>query len=265
VSLKGLMIDVQGTLIDDKQKLPIPGAVDVLKEIQHATIPYVLVTNNTKQESEAFKSYLRDLGFLFGDENYLDPLMVLDELLPPTTVVAYGSKPFLELLQKRGYQLNFEDPEAVLIAIKEDFTNDEYAQMIELVLKGARLIGMHETSIYAKHGRRYPGVGAILKMISFATGANYEVIGKPSEPFFHQALKQLQIQEAQLTFADIEMISDDLIGDLIGAKRLGMKTSLVLSGKISSVDEVKPLLSGNIDRVASDIAALFNIGRGKTA
>jgi len=84
VSLKGLMIDVQGTLIDDKQKLPIPGAVDVLKKIQHSATPYVLVTNNTKQESEAFKSYLRDLGFVFGDENYLDPLMVLDDLLPAT-------------------------------------------------------------------------------------------------------------------------------------------------------------------------------------
>lgn len=265
MSLKGLMIDVQGTLIDDKQKLPIPGAVDVLKKIQHASTPYVLVTNNTKQESEAFKSYLRDLGFLFGDENYLDPLMVLDDLLPATTIAAYGSKPFLELLQKRGYQLNFENPEAVLIAIKEDFTNDEYAQMIELVLKGARLVGMHETSIYAKKGRRYPGVGAILKMISFATGVDYEVVGKPSEAFFRKALKQLQNQDEQLTFSDVEMISDDLIGDLIGAKRLGMKTSLVLSGKISSVDEVKPLLAGNIDRVASDIAALFNIGRGRTA
>ncbi|BDY12584.1 HAD-IIA family hydrolase [Hydrogenimonas cancrithermarum] len=259
------MIDVQGTLIDDRHKLPIPGALEALETINRNGIPFVLVTNNTKQESENFKAFLRDLGFSFGDGNYLDPLMVLEEMLPPTAVAAYGSSKFLELLQKRGYRLDFEHPDAVLIAIKEDFTNDEYAQMIELVLKGARLIGMHETSIYAKNGRRYPGVGAILKMISFATGADYDVVGKPSEPFFKKALQLLQRQDASITFADVEIVSDDLIGDLMGAKRLGMRTALVLSGKISSVDEVKPPLAKSADRVASDIAVLFNVRIGRTA
>jgi len=265
VPLNGVMIDVQGTLIDDKQKLPIPGAVDVLEGLNQSGTPYVLVTNNTKQESEDFKSYLRSLGFVFGDDSYLDPLMVLHDLLPPTSIAAYGSSKFLELLQKRGYRFDFEHPEAVLVAVKENFTNNEYAQMIELVLKGARLIGMHETSIYAKNGRRYPGVGAILKMISFATGARYDVVGKPSEAFFTQALKLLQRQAPSLTFSDVEIVSDDLIGDLMGAKRLGMRTALVLSGKISSVEEVKSLLAKGADRVASDIGVLFNVRIGRMA
>jgi NagD protein len=259
------MIDVQGTLIDDRDKLPIPGAIEVLEILNKNRTPYILVTNNTKRESDDFKAYLRSLGFTFGDDNYLDPLMVLQDMLPPTSVAGYGSPEFLELLQKRGYRLDFENPEAVLLAVKENFTNDEYAQMIEFVLGGARLIGMHETSIYARNGRRYPGVGAILKMISFATGADYDVVGKPSEPFFEKVLELLRHREASITFADVEIVSDDLIGDLMGAKRLGMKTALVLSGKISSVEEVKPLLVEGADRVASDIGVLFNVRTGRTA
>ncbi len=259
------MLDVQGTLIDDRKRLPIGSSVKLLEKFNEEGHPYILVTNNTKLESGEFKSYLRSLGFMFDDNQYLDPLMVLDRLLPPAPVAAYGSQPFLEVLEKRGYRLDFERPEAVLIGIKENFTNEEYAQMIELVLGGAKLIGMHETSIYSKNGRRYPGVGAILNMVSFATGAEYEVVGKPSPSFFKEALRLLQKQRNGLDFKDVEIVSDDLVGDLMGAMELGMHATLVLSGKIASVEEVKPLLENETVRVASDIGTLFNMKREKTA
>ena len=258
MTVKGYMIDVQGTLIDDKLKRPIESSIETIEKLNSTKTPFVLVTNNTKQDSEKFKSYLRNLGFVFDDRNYLDPLMVLDEKLAPTSIAAYGTPEFLTLLCERGYIFDFENPEAVLVSIKADFTNDEYAQMIELILKGSKLVGMHETSIYAKHGRRYPGVGAILKMISFATGCEYEIVGKPSVSFYTSALKKLQSQDSSLTFERVEVISDDLKGDLIGAKALGMKTSLVLSGKISSVEEVKSIIESGADRTAKRIGDLFN-------
>jgi len=51
------------------------------------------------------------------------------------------------------------------------------------------------------------------------------------------------------------MISDDVIGDLIGAKRLGMKTILVLSGKCKSEAEVLHVKS-DLDAIVSHIGAL---------
>ncbi|SFP40462.1 HAD-IIA family hydrolase [Hydrogenimonas thermophila] len=260
--VKGYMIDVQGTLIDDKQKRPIAGSIETIYKLQKQKTPFVLVTNNTKQDSEKFKTYLHELGYIFDDTQYLDPLMVLDTILPPTSVAAYGTPEFLTLLKERGYRFDFESPKAVLVSIKADFTNDEYAQMIELILGGAKLVGMHETSIYAKNGRRYPGVGAILKMISFATGCEYQVVGKPSVSFYTQALEKLRTQDKSISFETVEMISDDLKGDLSGAKALGMKTSLVLSGKISSIEEVKSIVKNSADIVAKTIGDVLNIGSG---
>ncbi|WP_353661947.1 HAD-IIA family hydrolase [Hydrogenimonas sp. SS33] len=253
------MIDVQGTLIDDRDKSPIPGAVETIKRLHEAGVPYVLVTNNTKQESARFREELRKKGFVFDDEQYLDPLMVLDGKVPPCPVAAYGTPEFLEVLQKRGYRLDYGRPEAVLVAIKPDFTNDDYAGMIEAVLKGARLVGMHETSIYAKNGRRYPGVGAILRMVAFATGSGYEVVGKPSPAFYEEALARLRRQRPGLTFSEVTMVSDDLLGDLVGAKKMGMQTVLVLSGKIASVDEVREHLAEGADAVAKTAAAWFEL------
>ncbi|HIP15228.1 MAG TPA: HAD family hydrolase, partial [Sulfurimonas autotrophica] len=114
------------------------------------------------------------------------------------------------------------------------------------LLNGAKLVGMHETSIYAKNDKRYPGVGAILKMLEFATSCSYDVVGKPSCTFYNEALRRLKKQNPQAEFKDITIISDDVKGDLGGAKELGMKTIFVTSGKYKSADEIVPFLQENL-------------------
>ena len=115
--------------------------------------------------------------------------MLLESSVAKDTVAAYGADEFLKTLVKMGYVLDYENPKTVLVAIKENFSADEYAQMIDFLLSGASLVGMHETSIYAKNSKRYPGVGAILKMLEFATSCTYSVVGKPSEAFYNESLK----------------------------------------------------------------------------
>lgn len=235
-------IDVQGTLISDEDKSPIAGSREFIDHLNTNKIPYMVITNNTKKASKDFYQYLYSIGFHFGFDKYLDPLMILESKVPKEGVAAYGATEFLHTLKNMGYELNYENPKTVLVAIKEDFTSEEFAQMIEFLLKGSKLVGMHETSIYAKNGKRYPGVGAILKMLSFATSVSYDVVGKPSIPFYHESLQRLRQQVPSATFEKIEIISDDVKGDLGGAKDLGMKTLFVTSGKYKTAAEIVPFL-----------------------
>ncbi len=235
-------IDVQGTLISDIDKSPIAGSIEFIDLLNEKKIPYVIVTNNTKKDSRDFYEYLQSIGFNFSFEHYLDPLMLLESRVSKDAVAAYGAEEFLVTLQKMGYILEYENPQTVLIAIKEDFSADEYAQMIDFLLAGASLVGMHETAIYAKNNKRYPGVGAILKLLEFATSVTYEVVGKPSLAFYEEALMYFKKQNPQITFRDITMISDDVKGDLGGAKELGVTTFFVTSGKYKSADEIVPFL-----------------------
>jgi NagD protein len=172
--------------------------------------------------------------------------MLLESRVEKSSVAADGAEEFLKTLETMGYELKYENPKTVLIAIKENFSADEYAQMIDFLLAGSKLIGMHETSIYAKNGKRYPGVGAILKMLEFATSSLYEVVGKPSVTFYDEALKRLQKQNSSALFKDITIISDDVKGDLGGAKELGMKSVFVTSGKYRSAEEIVPFLDENL-------------------
>lgn len=252
-------IDVQGTLIDDIEKKPIRGACAFIDHLNAHKIPYMVVTNNTKRASAEFLGYLNEVGLNIPSSHYLDPLMLLEATLPKERVAAYGAEPFLRVLESMGYELDFEDPQSVLIATKEDFTADEYAQMIGFLLFGSRLVGMHETTLYVKNGKRYPGVGAILKMLEYATSVPYDVVGKPSDLFYREALERLRSQKSGAQYRDITMISDDVKGDLGGAKALGMKTVFVLSGKYRTADEIIPLLDETLlpDRILDDIHAVL--------
>ncbi len=254
-------IDVQGTLISDIDKSPINGSIKFIDKLNAKNIPYMIVTNNTKQASKDFYEYLKQIGFNFKFQNYLDPLMLLESCVDKNSVAAYGSKEFLKTLQVMGYILDYEKPKTVLIAIKEDFTSDEYAQMIDFLLSGSLLVGMHETSIYAKNSKRYPGIGAILKMLEFATSTTYVVVGKPSDAFYKEALLKLQEQDNSVMYSDITMISDDVKGDLGGAKEMGMKTFFVTSGKYKSASEIVPFLDAELkpDAIYSDIHEILEI------
>lgn len=235
---RGFFIDVQGTLICDAKKEPINGAVEFIEHLNKEKIPYVVITNNTKARSEDFLKQLNDKGF--DIKNYIDPFALLKQTVRNKNIAAFGADEFLTVLESMGYVFDYNNPSSLVVSIKKDYTNEDYAQMIECSYKTDELIGMHETSTYAKDGKRYPGVGAIMNMIKFAVNKEYKVVGKPSFNFYNEARKIIDLE-----FKDITIISDDMMGDLIGAQKLGMKTALVLSGKVKDEKEVLPTLKND--------------------
>ncbi len=252
-------LDIQGTLISDFDKSPIRGSIEFVDMLNETNTPYMLLTNNTKKVSFEFFTYLKRIGFAISFEKYLDPFMLLQSHAEKESVAAYGSLEFLNTLVSLGYVLDYTNPKTVLIGTKEDFTSDEYAQMIDFLLSGASLVGMHETSIYAKNSKRYPGVGAILKLLKYATSVEYKVVGKPSETFYNEALKHLRKQAPLVDFHDITIVSDDVKGDLGGAKELGMKTIFVTSGKYKNAQEIVPFLDDRLkpDLIYSDMQEIM--------
>lgn len=229
-------IDVQGTLIDDKAQEPIPGAVAFIERLNRDAVPYLVVTNNTKRSSRDFLSYLQSLGFPIPQTHYLDALMLLEHRVPKGKTAAYGSGEFLSRVESLGYRLDFTSPETVLVSVHAEYGSEAFAQMIGLLMNGARLVGMHDTTLYAKHGKRYPGAGAVLRLLSYAASVPFTVVGKPSEAFYGEALRRLRLQRPEASFEAVTMISDDYAGDLTGAAAMGMKTVLVLSGKVRPND-----------------------------
>lgn len=226
-------IDVQGTLLSDKDKSLLKGAKELIDFLNQKNIPYVVITNNTKSKSDDFLASLRSKGLNIKDGAYIDPFCVLKDILAPCNIAAFGAIEFKQTMQNLGYTLDYTNPKAVLIASGDDFKFEDFALMNELILNGAGLIAMHGTSIYKKNDRLYPGVGAITAMIRVSTSVGSIAVGKPSVVFYERALNLIRKQKHGADFGDITIISDDAKGDLLDAKALNMKTNLVLSGKVS--------------------------------
>ncbi len=245
-------LDVQGTLISDADKSLIYGAKELIDFLNTKNIPYVVITNNTKKID--FLERLRQKGLAIKEDAYIDPFSVLGYILRPCKVAAFGAEEFVQSLEKLGFEMDFENPMAVLIASYDDFKFQDFALMMEYAKEGVQFIAMHESSIYKKEGRLYPGVGSIMAMLQNAIDFKYQVVGKPSTAFYKEALRLLRNYNKNADFEDIKIISDDLKGDLVQAKELGMKTLLVLSGKIS---DTKGLDTGMVDKIYPSVLEIL--------
>ncbi|EAI3516638.1 HAD-IIA family hydrolase [Campylobacter coli] len=245
-------LDVQGTLISDADKSLIYGAKELIDFLNTKNIPYVVITNNTKKID--FLERLRQKGLAIKEGAYIDPFSVLGYILRPCKVAAFGAEEFIQSLEKLGFEMDFENPMAVLVASYDDFKFQDFALMMEYAKEGVQFIAMHESSIYKKEGRLYPGVGSIMAMLQNAIDFKYQVVGKPSTAFYKEALRLLRNYNKNADFEDIKIISDDLKGDLVQAKELGMKTLLVLSGKIS---DTKGLDTGMVDKIYPSVLEIL--------
>ena len=78
-------------------------------------------------------------------------------------------------------------------------------------------------------GATLPGAGAIVAALETASGAIAEVVGKPNEPIFGEALRRAGGGRPLV-------VGDRLDSDIEGARRLGWDSVLVLTGISSRAD-----------------------------
>ncbi|MDD2567089.1 MAG: HAD family hydrolase, partial [Thiovulaceae bacterium] len=64
-------IDVQGTLISDADKSPLRGSREFIQKLNQERIPYMVITNSTKEDSKDFYAFLCKQGFDFPFSRYL--------------------------------------------------------------------------------------------------------------------------------------------------------------------------------------------------
>jgi HAD superfamily hydrolase (TIGR01450 family) len=128
--------------------------------------------------------------------------------------------------------------EAVLVGLDPSLTYDKLKVALNaLVKKGASLLALHTNRLYQdEEGELSPSVGPVVKALEYGSQKEATVFGKPSLEIYREAMRRYNV-EAERCF----MISDDPLSDLAGAKRLGMKTVFVTSGKYKDKEILKRL------------------------
>lgn len=256
---RGFLFDVDGVLRVGSH--PIPGAADLLVELETRGIPYRLLTNTTTASRATLAARLRGTGFPVSDELLITAPMATAAYVrrrfpgAPCYLLAKGDA--VDDFRAAGVPIVGPDgaPEAGLVVIggaEDELTYARLNHAYRLLLGGAKLVAMHRNTAWRTEEGMSLDSGPFVSALAAATGVRATVIGKPAAAFFRQAIRDIG-----LPASDLVMVGDDAHNDVIPARRLGMSGILVRTGKpvgpveesqadlaIDSVADLQPLLDG---------------------
>ncbi len=225
-------VDIEGVLVRDKRYLPIEGSVEWFNGLAGRGIDRCLVSNNTTHRPAELIADLRGAGFEVAESDLITATSLGLRLLARREawrVLWLGSDHLAGWWREEGFELVRDGPcDAVVLGVDPDLVlRDLEAAVPALLDHGALLVTLHRSPFYLDaRGLRRPGPGAWAAALEAVAGRKALCVGKPSRRIYREALKKLGREAAEVLF-----ISDDPVGDLVTAGRLGMGTAFVLSGK----------------------------------
>jgi glycerol-1-phosphatase len=256
------LIDLDGTVWVGRD--PIPGAADAITALISAGKSLVFVTNDSRSTRAELAGRLREIGVEASDQQVLTAGAVTAQLAAAgradgNSAFVIGAPALRDEVRGTGLELLESDevaagktPHAVLVALHPDFSYAEMKAATLAIQRGAKLFATNREPGLPMPDGVWPGTGAILAGIEYATGATAEIGGKPERALFEMAIERL------LGSRRVAMIGDSLVPDIGGAAAAGLATILVLTGNASAEaaerSEVRP------DHIIESIAELARIG-----
>jgi len=231
--IAGLLLDIDGVLTVSWE--PIPGAVEALGWLRERGIPFRLITNTTTHARDELAATLREAGFDVRAEEVVTAVVATASYLrthhPGAGVfVLSDGDPRGDLEGVRLVGLEEADV-VVLGGACEDFSYPTINRVFQRLMAGATLVGMHRNLYWRTSEGLQLDAGAYVAGLEEATGRPAVICGKPALAFFEEALRLLGVPAERAA-----MVGDDVVNDVLGAKRAGLTGVLVRTGKFRPSD-----------------------------
>jgi 4-nitrophenyl phosphatase len=268
-AVKGFMFDLDGTLVLSDRCLGgyevLPGAIEVLSELQRRAIPFVVLTNGSAYRPAEQASRLRSVGLPLEDEQMLTPSSVAADLMRRagvTRVLILGSRGVGAVLAESGIKISFpgepssQDAQAVYVGWHPECNMKDIEAACNAIWAGAKLYVASDVPFFAtKHGRTMGYSYAIVGAIRRLTKARVLLTGKPSLHALRFVAKKLK-----LPVRNIAVVGDDPLVEIIMARRGGATALGVVTGMTKIEDWARQPASRRPHRVLEDIRDILSCG-----
>lgn len=242
-NIRNLILDMDGVLW--RGETAMPGLVDFIETLRKLDIGFVLATNNARKTAVQYTEKLAGMGTDIPAAQILTSAETTATCLKdryPSGTPAYiiGDKGLHDAMNEKGFIIVEPDDvkngcRAVLVVVGfTPYTDyNELAMGAVLVSKGAAFYGTNLDLTFPSELGPLPGAGALLALITSATGVTPITFGKPEPVVFEEALRRLGGSRENTA-----MVGDRLNTDIVGAKSVGLWSIMLLSG-ISTREDVR--------------------------
>lgn len=236
-------------------------APEAIAELRAAGKSLAFLTNDSRRSPEEYVRKLWSLGLKASLEEVVTVGSAIQHLLagrrPPADAYVIGSPAIFRHVAEAGSRiLNDTDDAAkasvVVIAGHDDLHFSELREATQAVLSGAEMIAAGRDRTFPGDDGAWPGTGAIVAALEYATDHTAHSVGKPDPQMFRTALDRLGPGRALV-------VGDRIDSDLAGAAAAGLDGAIVLTGASSRADAEAAKDPSPI-AIAEDLSSLL-VGR----
>ncbi|XP_047618126.1 phospholysine phosphohistidine inorganic pyrophosphate phosphatase isoform X1 [Phacochoerus africanus] len=255
--VRGVLLDISGVLYDGGEGggAAIAGSVEAVARLKRSRLRVRFCTNESQKSRGDLVRLLRRLGFDISEGEVTAPapatcLILKERGLRPHLLVHDG-------VRSEFGQIDTSNPNCVVIADAGEgfyYQNMNKAFQVLMELEKPVLFSLGKGRYYKETSGLMLDVGPYMKALEYACGIKAEVVGKPSPEFFKSALREMGVDASQAV-----MIGDDIVGDVGGAQRCGIRALQVRTGKFRPSDEHHPEVKadGYVDNLAEAVDLLL--------
>lgn len=226
-SKKGFICDMDGVIYHGNRLLP--GAKEFVNWLQNEEKEYLFLTNNSGLTQRELQQKLLRMGLDVPEEHFYTSALATAEFLklqaPGCSVYALGEAGLLNALYDAGLTMNDVNPDYVVIGEGKCYSLDTLTKAVNLVRKGAKLIGANSDVSGPIENGIAPACRALTAPIEMATGKHAYFCGKPNPLMMRTGLRLLGCHSEEAV-----IIGDRMDTDIVAGTESGVATVLVLSG-----------------------------------
>ncbi len=197
---------------------------------------FVFLTNSPEKTPHELSMKLDRMGLKVHPDHFYTSAMATAAFLaaqkPGCTAYVIGEAALSKALYDQKIYMNDVNPDYVVVGETRSYNFEKIEKAIDLVRKGAKLIGTNPDITGPTEKGIMPATGSLVAPIEISTGKKAYFIGKPNPLMLRHGLSKLGCHSG-----DIAFVGDRMDTDIIAGIESNVDTVLVLSG-VTSLEDI---------------------------
>ena len=230
---KAFICDMDGVIYHGNRLLP--GVNEFIEWLFAKKKVFLFLTNSSAKTPRELREKMLRLGLDIGEEHFYTSALATAAFLaqqrPGGSAFVIGETGITNALYNVGFSMNDTNPDYVVVSESSMYNYEKLTHAVNLVRKGAKLIGTNPDVTGPTETGILPATGALIAPIELATESRAYFIGKPNPLMMRHALKKVGCRREETV-----IIGDRMDTDILAGIEAEMTTVLVLSGVTTRED-----------------------------